>query len=144
MVNYGDEIERAGEETRRRLARLREDMADWNQRIAATSRALTEQSAHEMRQFWTEQERILAQRQADAEQGRAERDRRDAEERQPRETQAVRLRGEAQRPADKEARKQREAIARSAAARRANDVVTPIDDDGDEEAEYYRRPSWLV
>lgn len=139
MVNYGDEIERAGEEARRRLARLREDMADWNQRVAATSRALTEQSTHEMRQFWTEQERVLAQHRAEA-----EKDRKDAEGRQPQETEAVRLREEAQRPADEEARKQHEAISRSAAARRANDVVTPIDDDGDEEAEYYRRSSWLV
>lgn len=38
----------------------------------------------------------------------------------------------------------REAIARSAAARRSGTVVTPTDDDGDYEAEYYRRNSWLV
>ncbi|MBF6521814.1 hypothetical protein [Nocardia farcinica] len=42
-----------------------------------------------------------------------------------------------------ELRAQREAIARSIAARRATDVVTPIDDD-DPEGEYYRRESWLV
>ena len=38
----------------------------------------------------------------------------------------------------------REAIARSIAARRRNDIVAPIDDDGDDEAKYYRRNSWLV
>ncbi|MBF6574608.1 hypothetical protein [Nocardia farcinica] len=43
-----------------------------------------------------------------------------------------------------ELRAQREAIARSIAARRATDVVTPIDEDDDPEGEYYRRESWLV
>ncbi|MEU4315699.1 hypothetical protein [Nocardia sp. NPDC024068] len=38
----------------------------------------------------------------------------------------------------------REAIARAAAARRRNSVVAPIDDDGDYEADYYRRNNWLV
>lgn len=38
----------------------------------------------------------------------------------------------------------REAIARAAAARRRNSVVAPIDDNGDDEGEYYRRKSWLV
>ncbi|NUP27225.1 MAG: hypothetical protein HOQ44_11130 [Nocardia sp.] len=37
-----------------------------------------------------------------------------------------------------------EVIARSIAARRRNSVVAPIDDDGDDEADYYRRNSWLV
>lgn len=140
MVNYGDEIERAGDEARRRLARLREDMVEWNQRIAATSRGLAEQSAREMRQFWVEQERVLAQHQAKADQ-----EGKDAEERQLQEAEALRLHEEeAQRLRDEESRPQHEDIARSVAARRANDVVTPIDDDGDEEAEYYRRKSWLV
>ncbi|VFA94221.1 Uncharacterised protein [Nocardia farcinica] len=43
-----------------------------------------------------------------------------------------------------ELRAQREASARSIAARRATDVVTPIDEDDDPEGEYYRRESWLV
>ncbi|MBF6219820.1 hypothetical protein IU479_17075 [Nocardia abscessus] len=42
-----------------------------------------------------------------------------------------------------EAREQREAIARSMAARRANQTVTPVDDE-DEEAKFYQRKSWLI
>ncbi|MGV9820326.1 hypothetical protein [Nocardia xishanensis] len=43
-----------------------------------------------------------------------------------------------------EEREQREAIARSIAARKSKGVVTPIDEDDDPESEYYRRKSWLI
>lgn len=45
---------------------------------------------------------------------------------------------------EEELRRQREAVQRSTAIRHAHNTVAPIDDDGDEEAEYYRRKSWLV
>lgn len=45
---------------------------------------------------------------------------------------------------EEELREAREAIARSAAARRANERFEPVDYDGyDPEGEYFRRKSWL-
>ncbi|NEW57954.1 hypothetical protein GV794_20175 [Nocardia cyriacigeorgica] len=127
-MNYGEEIERVVEESRWRSAKLREEIADINQRTAEKSRALAERSAGEMRQFWDDhrEEFHKAQEQADAE---AEKERLAAEERERLEA---------------EAREQRDAIARSMAARRSKDVVAPIDEDDDEESQYYQRKSWLV
>ncbi|WP_280233983.1 hypothetical protein [Nocardia cyriacigeorgica] len=127
MVNYGAEIERIVEESRWRSTKLREEIAEINQRTAQRSRALAEKSASEMRQFWEDhgEEIQRAQEQAEAE---AENERLAAEERERQEA---------------EAREQRDAIARSMAARRSKDVVAPVDED-DEEAQYYQRKSWLV
>lgn len=123
-MNYAEEIERIGEESRRRSRMLLEELEDIKQRSADADRELAEQSAIEMRQFWEEQAAELEKAEAEAEQARTE-----AEERERVET---------------DAREQREAIARSIAARKAHDVVTPIDEDDDPESEYYRRKSWLV
>lgn len=71
-------------------------------------------------------------------------ERRQAESEQGRELAAALQRAaeeaEEQARADAEAR---EAIARSLAARKANETVLPIDDE-DEESAYYRRKSWLI
>lgn len=128
---FRDVDEIADDVYRRSSDRLSELRAA-NQRVAAEIRALTEQTAQNMRQV--------------AEQ--AEKEAQAAALGPEEQTTAL----EAERPAPMETGRpvagdlfdQREAIARSAAARRSGTVVTPIDDDGDDEAEYYRRKSWLV
>ena len=128
---FRDVDEIADEVYRRSSARLSELRAA-NQRMAAEFQALTEQTAANMRQA--------------AE--RAEKEAQTAARSPAEKTTAL----ETERPAPVETSRpvagdvydQREAIARSAAARRSGTVVTPIDDDGDDEAQYYRRTSWLV
>lgn len=127
MVNYGAEIEQIGAESRRRIAMLIEELAEINQRSAVRDRELAEQSAAEMRQFSEEYGEELLQ---EAEQAVAE-----AEQAQREAEEQERLAAEA--------REKHQAIARSVAARRAKDVVVPIDEE-DEEAAYYQRKSWLV
>jgi hypothetical protein len=124
MVNYADEIERIGEESRRRSAILLQELEETRQHSAVVERELAERSAIEMGEFWEEHAEEIAKAQAEAEQARLE-----AEEKERLEA---------------EAREQREAIARSIAARRARGVVTPVDEDDDPEGEYYRRKSWLI
>ncbi|MGW4736725.1 hypothetical protein [Nocardia xishanensis] len=103
-------------------------MIEINRRTADKSRELAEQSAAAMREFWEEHGEEIAKAQAEAEE---------------RERQEVEARAEQERLAA-EAREQREAIARSIAARKSKGVVTPIDEDDDPESEYYRRKSWLI
>jgi predicted RNA-binding Zn ribbon-like protein len=117
MVNYAEEIERIGEESRRRSAILLQELEETRQHSAAVERELAERSAIEMREFWEEHAEEIAKAQAEVE----EKERLEAE-----------------------AREQREAIARSIAARKAHGVVTPVDEDDDPEGEYYRRKSWLI
>lgn len=124
MTNYSEEIERIFEEHDRRSRILREELVEIEQRSAERGREFVAEMNIEMREFWAEHAEELAE----------------AEERERREVEA---RAEQERLAT-EARKQRESIARSIAARRANDVVTPIDEDDDPESEYYRRKSWLI
>ncbi|GAB2670149.1 hypothetical protein [Nocardia goodfellowii] len=129
MVNYEAEIERIAEETRRRSAMLLEELGDVRSRTARKSEELAEQATLEMAQFWEEKAEEFAKAQAEAE----EKERAEMEARAEKERLMA------------EAREQREAIARSIAARKSKDVVLPIDDDDDDpEAEYYRRESWLV
>ncbi|WP_280435776.1 hypothetical protein [Nocardia carnea] len=128
---FRDVDEIAEDVYRRSSARLSELRAA-NQRVAAELAALTEQTAEKIRQTVqrAEYETQEAGRRSD-EQATAL----DNELSAP---------GETVQPALGDMYDQREAIARSAAARRSGTVVTPIDDDGDDEAEYYRRRSWLV
>ncbi|WP_067861412.1 hypothetical protein [Nocardia shimofusensis] len=127
MVDYGAEMERIIDQCRRDAAAIENDLAEINRRTAETSAILTERSRAAMREFWEEHGEVIAAAQAEAE----EQERREVEERAERERQAAEL------------REYREAMARSAAARRSGDVVVPIDDE-DPEGEYYRRESWLV
>ncbi|WP_405167191.1 hypothetical protein OG203_20130 [Nocardia sp. NBC_01499] len=115
-MSYAEEIERVAEECRRRSALLLDELEQINQRTADTSRELAEASATEMREFWSEHADELAKARAEA------------EERERLET---------------EAREQREAIARSIAARKANRDVLPVDQE-DEEAAFYQRETWLI
>lgn len=135
MVNYGDDIaDQAGRLTRKLLDTLDEQKRS----SAAGMRELNEQSARRIQAAARQQMRDMATKRAEArDRPSAQQSRPAAHAQAPRDDESHRLR-------DEETREQREAIARSAAARRVNDVVTPIDDDGDEEAEYYRRSSWLV
>ncbi|MFD0365882.1 hypothetical protein ACFQZZ_30965 [Nocardia sp. GCM10030253] len=127
-MNYADEIERAGEEFRRRSAVALEDLEEAKQATAASYRAAVELALVEEHRYREEHAEELEAARAEFE----EAERRAAETRQEEE----RL--------EAEAREQREAIARSIAARKANDVVTPVDEDDDPEGEYYRRKSWLI
>ncbi|WP_280402600.1 hypothetical protein [Nocardia carnea] len=126
------DVDEIAEEVYRRSSDRLSELRAANQRTAAEIRALTEQTADNMRQ--------LAE-QAEKETQKAARNPEEqitvfgAERSAP---------VESNRPVAGDVYDQREAIARSAAARRLGTVVTPIDDDGDDEAEYYRRKSWLV
>ncbi|MEV4236833.1 hypothetical protein AB0J47_16835 [Nocardia sp. NPDC049737] len=121
-------MEQIVEEIRRRSTMLLDEFEEINRRTADKDRELAEQSAIEMSRFWEDHAEELAKAKAEAEE----------KERLEVEAQTERERLEA------DAREQREAIARSIAARKAHDVVTPIDEEGDEESEYYRRQSWLI
>ena len=163
---FRDVDEIADDVYRRSASRLSELRAA-NQRTAAEIQALTEQTAAKLRQAVerAQQEEHTAER-SDEEQATAF----EVEGRVPDPVNEVqRLRDEELRrqqasiapavggaaphsgvagspshPAHPGDLDPREAIARAAAARRRNSVVAPIDDDGDNEAEYYRRDSWLV
>lgn len=127
-MNYAADIERAAAEARHRSAQLLSELADLHRRTETRGQRLAERSAAEMAQYWEDNAEAIERTLAEAE----EREQREAAERA--EQQRV----------DEEAREQREAIARSVANRRANDVVTPSDEDDDPEGAYYRRKSWLI
>ncbi len=114
MVDYAAEIDRIFEEHRRRSAILTQELEEIEQRTARTAYDLEARATADMRQFWDEHGEELEQARAEAE----ERERQEAEQRE-----------------------QREAIARAAAARKAEQNAAPADDDDDD---YYRRESWLV
>ncbi|MFE5478941.1 hypothetical protein ACFQ9R_24765 [Nocardia sp. NPDC056541] len=118
-MNYVLELEQIFDEHARRTAILHQELDAINRATADRDRDHAERTAAGL-------ERVLAQAEED------EKVRAAAEQRQ---AELNRLEAEAQ--------EQRAAIARAAAARRANDVVAPYDDD-DPEAEYYQRKSWLV
>ncbi|MEV6562529.1 hypothetical protein AB0M22_42885 [Nocardia sp. NPDC051756] len=115
-MSYAEEIERAAEECRRRSALLLDELEQINRRTADTSRELADAAATDMHEFLAEHADELAKARAEA------------EERERLET---------------EAREQREAIARSIAARKANRDVLPVDQE-DEEAAFYQRETWLI
>ncbi|WP_328388230.1 hypothetical protein [Nocardia sp. NBC_00416] len=136
-MSFRDIDEIADEVYRRSAARI-DELRAANQRVAAENRALIEQSAERIRQTLQH-----------AEAGKKEAGQDHPADRhgpwgdrveqfgmpQPDRSRSAELRQQDE---------QREAIARAAAARQDRTVVTPIDDDGDDEAEYYRRKSWLV
>ncbi|MEV2218697.1 hypothetical protein AB0E01_02320 [Nocardia vinacea] len=128
MVNYFEEAARLAEEHQRRMAILLDEIIEIRVDTAENGREFSSVAAIEMGSFWEEHAEELAKAEAEAE----EKERLEVEARAEQERLAA------------EAREQRDAIARSIAARRANDVVTPIDEDDDPESEYYRRKSWLV
>ncbi|MFI9506417.1 hypothetical protein [Nocardia sp. NPDC052566] len=82
--------------------------------------------------------RFISQLQMETE----ERRQRESEEGKELREAFARAEAEAEAKAQAEA-EAREAIARSIAARKANENVAPIDDE-DEESAYYRRKSWLI
>ncbi|WP_054815753.1 hypothetical protein [Nocardia arizonensis] len=127
-MNYAAEIERVAAETRRRSALLRAELADIHRRTEETAHRLAEESAADMARFFEDRADDYAEAVAQAQ----------AREREEAEARAERERLE------EHSREQRAAIARSIAARRANDIVTPIDEDDDPEGAYYRRKSWLI
>ncbi|MBF6337381.1 hypothetical protein IU450_15965 [Nocardia abscessus] len=116
MVNYAEEARQLGAENQRRMSLLLDEIQTINEETAATGREFADRLVADMNEFWATQA-------GDPDEAAAE-----AEEKQ-------RL--------EDEAREQREAIARSMAARRANQTVAPVDEE-DEEAKFYRRKSWLI
>ncbi|MFI6363355.1 hypothetical protein ACIBG0_11470 [Nocardia sp. NPDC050630] len=128
MVNYVEEARRLAEENQRRMAILLDEVQEIQADTARGGREFSARATAEMDRFWEDHAEEIAKAEAEA----AERERLEAEARVERERQET------------EAREQREAIARSIAARKAHDIVTPIDEDDDPESEYYRRKSWLI
>ncbi|GAA5067520.1 hypothetical protein [Nocardia callitridis] len=126
-MSYSADIESAIAECQRRSRLLLDEFEDIQRKTAATSQRLTEESIAAQREFLEEHREEIENAQAEA----AEKERLEVEERERQDALAA------------EAREQREAIARSIAARKANDVVAPIDDE-DEEAAFYQRKSWLI
>lgn len=127
-MDYAAEIARIGEQARRRSELLIDDIEETKRRSAARGREAVEASVAELQQYWDEHGKELLE-----------------QERQARaEAEQARVAAEEQEWLQGRVREQREAVARSVAARRAADVVTATDEDDDEEAAYYRRKSWLV
>lgn len=126
------DVDEIAEDVYRRSSDRLSELRAANQRMAAEIRAMTEQTAANIRQA-VEQAEKEAQKAARSPEGQTT---------VP--TPQHSAPAETNRPVPGDLYDQREAIARSAAARRSGTVVTPIDDDGDDEAEYYRRRSWLV
>ncbi|WP_028479302.1 hypothetical protein [Nocardia sp. CNY236] len=116
MVNYGEEARRLSEENRRRMAMLLEEIHDVTEQTAAASREFADRLAADMDQLRAERAEQTAHSGVEVE--------------------------EKQRP-EAAAWARRAAIARSVAARKATDLVTPVDEQ-DEETEFYQRKSWLI
>ncbi|MGK8520517.1 hypothetical protein ACRS6B_02640 [Nocardia asteroides] len=116
MVNYAEEARQLAAENQRRMSLLLDEIRSINEQTAATGREFADRLTADMDQFWADQVAELDRAAAAA------------EEKQRRED---------------EVREQREAVARSLAARRANQTVTPVDEE-DEEAKFYQRKSWLI
>ncbi|MCC3326891.1 hypothetical protein [Nocardia abscessus] len=115
MVNYAEEARQLGAENQRRMSLLLDEIQAINEETAATGREFADRLVADMNEFWTAHAGEPDEAAVEAEKQRLE----------------------------DEAREQREAIARSMAARRANQTVTPVDDE-DEEAKFYQRKSWLI
>ncbi|WP_280252369.1 hypothetical protein [Nocardia abscessus] len=116
MVNYAEEARQLGAENQRRMSLLLDEIQAINEETAATGREFADRLVADMNEFWAAHAGEPDEAAAEAEVGQRLED---------------------------EAREQREAIARSMAARRANQTVTPVDDE-DEEAKFYQRKSWLI
>lgn len=116
MVNYAEEARQLAAENQRRMSLLLDEIQAINEQTAATGRELADRLTAHMDEFWTTHADELGEAAAEA---------------------------EAQQRRQDEAREQRAAIARSMAARRAGQMVTPVDEE-DEEAAFYRRKSWLI
>ena len=123
------DVDEIAEDVYRRSSDRLSELRAANQRMAAEIRAMTEQTAANIRQAVEQAEQEAAH---------------SPEEQTTAPTAQRSALVETSRPGAGDPYDQREAIARSAAARRSGTVVTPIDDDGDDEAEYSRRRSWLV
>lgn len=127
------------DQARRIRQRMLEDAIESRQRNSMTLQALQQRTAQRIQETVEEAEK------------QAEREKRES---------AARPSENGQQPADiatrhlhdpaalssreEELRRQHEAVRRSTATRHAHNTVAPIDDDGDDEAEYYRCKSWLV
>ncbi|MBF6167342.1 hypothetical protein IU486_21670 [Streptomyces gardneri] len=116
MVNYAEEARQLAAENQRRMSLLLDEIQAINEQTAATGREFADRLTADMDQFWATHAAELDKAAAEA---------------------------EAQRRLEDEAREQREAVARSMAARRANQTVAPVDEE-DEEAKFYQRKSWLI
>ncbi|MEV3962675.1 hypothetical protein AB0M34_17525 [Nocardia sp. NPDC050193] len=133
------DLEEIAETVYRRSAARIEELRAANQRVAAENRALIEQSAQRIRAGLQQAEALKPEA--------AQVSKTDQQEPRPgrgQESSTSQPDHRAQSEQLEELRQQREAVARAAANRQHRNVVTPIDDDGDDEAEYYRRNSWLV
>lgn len=162
-MNYAEEIERAGEEFRRRSAKALEELEDVKRQADESYRATVELALAEARRYRDDHpEEFESARVEEVGQERREielrqqRERLEAEARPQRDADAPSITsrpaielavpivddGAEREPLSPEAR---EAIARSMAARKARDraYVQPIDEPYDEESAYYRRDSWL-
>lgn len=116
------DLEQIFDEHDRRASMLRYELDEINHATAERDRLHDEETGPRLEEL-----RLAAE-------AEAERERLAAEQEQ---AERARLAAEAQ--------EQRDAIARAAAARRAQNVVSAYDDDDDDpESEYYRRKSWLV
>lgn len=168
-MNHGAEIERIAAEYSRRNAAILDDLADANARTAARSRELAARSADRLSALVRDLEAVEARTAAAATAPDTPAHPAAAPTPPPRhpgdphpappdapgrhrapEDDPVTIPIPIQRSEEteeerrvREAREHRAAIARSIAARRAANVVTPVDQD-DEETEYYRRTSWLI
>ncbi|MGY2008730.1 hypothetical protein ACW9HJ_22030 [Nocardia gipuzkoensis] len=116
MVNYAEEARQLGAENQRRMSLLLDEIQAINEETAATGREFADRLVADMNEFWATHAGEPTEAAAEA---------------------------EVEQQLEDEAREQREAIARSMAARRANQTVTPVDDE-DEEAKFYQRKSWLI
>ncbi|WP_063037153.1 hypothetical protein [Nocardia grenadensis] len=137
-MSFRDLDEIADTVYRRSAARI-EELRAANQRVAAENRALIEQSAQRIR---TRLQQAEARNHEAAQVSKT--DQQEPWTGREQESSTSQPDHRAQPEQLEELRQQREAVARAAANRQNRNVVTPIDDDGDDEAEYYRRNSWLV
>ncbi|MEV0293299.1 hypothetical protein [Nocardia sp. NPDC050710] len=128
MADPVREIELIFEEHDRQARLLSEEFMEIERRCAERERDFQERTNASYQQLLEDHAEEIAKAEAEAE----EKERGEMEARAEQERLMA------------EAREQREAVARSVAARKSKDVVYPVDDDDDPEAEYYRRKSWLV
>lgn len=126
------------EQARKIRQRMLQDAIENRQRNSLTLQALQQRTAQRIQQ-------TVEEAKEQAERGNRESSGPPAEVGQPTDIAAREGNGSAAlSPREEELRQQQEAVRRSTAIRHAHNTVAPIDDDGDEEAEYYRRKSWLV
>lgn len=133
------DLDEIAETVYRRSAARIEELRAVNQQVAAENRALIEQSAQRIR---TRLQQAEARKHEAGQVSKTDQQELWIGREQESSTSQPDYRAQSEQL--EELRQQREAVARAAANRQTRNVVTPIDDDGDDEAEYYRRNSWLV